>query len=200
MSEMKKCPNCGAEMPAENEFCTACGANNFYGAAAQQTNPVPPAPLEPLPEKPVNVPAGIAGAVLFALAGGALYFGIYQIGIIAGLCGFIMFFLANLGYGIFSGNMGKTTVTRIVTCIVVTVVILFLAEYVSVAFDIYKAIKAEGFAMSFSDVLRGMPELFSDKEFAGKFFLEYGLALLVAAVATATTVAKMVKYRDKPKA
>lgn len=55
-------------------------------------------------ERKENVVAGIVGALLFALLGGVLYFLIYQLGYIAGLCGLVTVVLAIFGYQLFSGK------------------------------------------------------------------------------------------------
>ncbi len=200
MGAVKKCINCGAEVLAEEESCPSCGSIHFdeLDMGAESFNEA--AAAEPVPEKSENVGAGIAGALLFGLIGGALYFGVYQLGYIAGICGFLIFFLANFGYGLFCGNKDSVSTARIITCIVVTIAIVFLAEYVSVAFDIYRAFKEEGDPVPFLNILRGMPMLFGEKEFVVEFLKEFGIAFAMAAIATAASVARMIKERKNRKA
>lgn len=78
--------------------------------------------------------------------------------------------------------------------------LLFLAEYVSVAFDIYRAFKEEGDPVPFLNILRGMPVLFGEKEFVVEFLKEFGIAFAMAAIATAASVARMIKERKNRKA
>ncbi|MBR3381837.1 MAG: hypothetical protein IKG85_02210 [Clostridia bacterium] len=197
MSVLKKCINCGAIVSPEEDSCPICGSIHFEETdAIAEPGFEPAAPAQaPVPQGSENVAAGIAGAFLFGLIGAAVYFGIYQLGYIAGICGFIIFFLANFGYGLFCGKKDSVSAARIVTCIVITIVMIFLAEYVSVAFDIYRAFKEEGETMSFVDVLRALPNAFTDKEFVIEFMKELGIALAMAALAIAANVAKMIKDR-----
>lgn len=58
---MMQCPNCGAMMPAESLFCTACGKRLNAGAPTPPEQPVAPPPPEkatgkPEPGKPVSPP------------------------------------------------------------------------------------------------------------------------------------------------
>ena len=58
---MMQCPNCGAMMPAESLFCTACGKRLNADAPAPPEQPVAPPPPEkatgkPEPGKPVSPP------------------------------------------------------------------------------------------------------------------------------------------------
>ena len=199
MSSVKKCINCGAEVLAEEESCPSCGSIHF-DPIESVVDPAADPSAEPIPEKSENVAAGIAGAILFGLIGAGLYFGVYQLGYIAGICGFLIFFLANFGYGLFCGKKDSVSIARIVTTIVVTLIMIFLAEYVCVAFELYRAFKEEGDPVPFIDILRALPNAFADKEFTLEFFKELGIAALMAVIAIAANVAKMIKDRKNRKA
>ena len=49
-----------------------------------------------------NVVAGIVGAFLFALAGGAVWFGLYMVGFIASISGLVGAVCAIKGYSVFA--------------------------------------------------------------------------------------------------
>ena len=200
MSNTKKCINCGAVVLAEEESCPSCGSIHF-GDVSYEPDTYPEAAVSaPVEEKSENVAAGIAGAILFGLIGAGLYFAVYQLGYIAGICGFLIFFLANFGYGLFCGKKDSVSIARIVTTIVVTLIMIFLAEYVCVAFELYRAFKEEGDPVPFIDILRALPNAFADKEFTLEFFKELGIAALMAVIAIAANVAKMIKDRKNRKA
>ena len=199
MNETKKCVNCGAVVLAEEESCPSCGSIHFDTVDHAADLPTGRSD-EPVSDRSENVAAGIAGAFLFGLLGGGVYFGIYQLGYIAGICGFLIFFLANFGYGLFCGNKNSVSVARIVTCIIITLAVIFLSEYVAVAFDIYREFRKEGDPIPFVDILRMLPGAFADKEFSLEFFKELGIAVLMAAIAIASSVVKMIGERKKLKA
>ncbi|MBO5767302.1 MAG: hypothetical protein J6R49_02135, partial [Clostridia bacterium] len=58
-------------------------------------------PVQPIAPKQENVLAGIVGALLFSLAGGIVWFLLYQIGFLAAISGIIGVVCAIKGYAIF---------------------------------------------------------------------------------------------------
>ncbi len=208
MEETKRCPHCDAPVSMLDLNCPYCGSP----LSEQSAEPAGPAVAEPVPEyaetpvsleasaapaaeKHENVIAGLVGALLFGLGGAALYFGLYQVGFIAGLCGLVIFVLANLGYGIFCGNKESVSLARIIICIVVTIALILLAEYFCLAFEFYRAVKDYGGDLSFTDCLRAMPELLKDKEVLGAVAKDLLIAFALSAIAMGSTVAKMFKDR-----
>lgn len=162
--------------------------------AAQQFTEFPP--IEPPVRE--NVLAGFVGAFLFALIGGALYFLIYQIGFIAGICGLITFVLANFGYGLLSGNRKGTSIPGLIAAIIMTLAIIFLAEYLCVAYELYRALVDElNYDVSFVNVLRAMPNFLSEREILGAFIGDLVFAYLLGAFASIGTIARAVKERKQ---
>ena len=148
-------------------------------------------------QMPENVMAGIAGALLFSLAGVALYVGIYQIGFIAGICSFVMFSLGSLGYGIFSGNRRSTSAASIIIPLIIMLVMTCVAEYLALALAVYLEYKDYG--VSISDVMAAMPELIQDPEVLPEVLKDLGFALFFGLLATAGTVATKMKARKAAK-
>lgn len=136
----------------------------------------------PVEIKQENIFAGIVGALLFAIIGGAVYFGIYQLGYIAGICGFIMFMLSNFGYSLFSGV--KNSMKGIITAIIMTVVMLFVSEYICLAFDIYKAFGQEGIEVSFAEALNYIPDFMQVSEVRAGVIKDLLFAYALGALAT----------------
>jgi len=77
-NQMKYCQNCGAQIPVNATFCTACGAKQ--GAGQQMTPPPPPAQYgapPPTYNAPPSVKQNVSNLwyiapVLFAILGGAV--------------------------------------------------------------------------------------------------------------------------------
>ncbi len=219
MSDTKKCSSCGTIVLAEDKFCSNCGSTDFepYDLQLDAAQPeigaqdaVPAVENDVLsadtayaaPAAPVheNIAAGIVGAFLFALIGAALYFGLYQIGFIAGICGFVMFILANFGYGLFCGSKNSVSTARIITCIVITVIMIALAEYLCLSFELFNVFREEGEPISFTTALRMIPYVIGDKEVLGPVVLELLFAYGLSAVAIVSNVIRMVKDRKTRKA
>ena len=93
-----------------------------------------PAPAKELP--PENMVAGIVGAFIFSLVGAVLYFIIYQLGYIAGICGLVTVVCAIKGYSFFGK---RESIKGIVIAVVMSVVALLIAEYASVAYTVYSS-------------------------------------------------------------
>jgi hypothetical protein len=70
---------------------------DFSGNNQENTTP----PVQPIEQKQENVVAGIFGALLFSLAGGIIWFLLYQIGYLAAISGIVGVICAIKGYGIF---------------------------------------------------------------------------------------------------
>lgn len=183
MNGEKFCPNCGTKTPEHATFCPNCGGA-FPNVAAHAPQPQQPqyAP-QPQPQyapRPVvadysnmmseeapkeNVVLGILGAAIFALGGGVVHFLFYWAGIISALSGVVAFFLADLGYGLFSGNKKSKSIVKYIAEGVLFLGIIFVAHYLSVAFSLYD----EGFCESFTSAIRLMPDFLEIKEVSDAF-------------------------------
>ena len=122
---MKKCNNCGSVYNDNVNFCATCGSSNFslfVNNPQPMYNPVyntninanPTPNTNPrMANENGNIIAGVVGSFLFSLLGGLVYFLIYQLDIIAGISGLIIFVLANFGYNLFAKPSTKNSVTSI---------------------------------------------------------------------------------------
>ncbi len=134
-----------------------------------------------------NVIAGLVGAFLFALIGGALYFIVYRFGYIAGVCGLVTVVLAMFGYGLFSGNKGS--VKGKVIAIVISILVIVLAEYLSLSYEIYDAYKAD-LPITFFDAVQMTPDFLTDSEVMMAFLKDLGVAFVLGAVASFGSIRK----------
>lgn len=102
--------------------------------------------------------AGFAGAFLFSLAGGIVYFFLFPLGTAAGLCGAGIFSAAYFGCRLFSGK--KRSTFGVVIAAVLLVAISLLSAYFALSYSLYKAYRQEG--VRFFDAVQLTPILLQD--------------------------------------
>ena len=142
-----------------------------------------------------NILAGFVGAFLFSIIGGLLYFVLYQIGIIAGICGLAIFVLANFGYGLFAKTKNKASIVGLIAAIVATIVMIFLAEYVSLSFEIFQAYKDQG--ITIFDAIRATPEFLAEPEIGNAVAGDLAFAYIFGFIASISNIVNIVKARKK---
>lgn len=192
---MKKCNKCGAVMDDNINFCATCGSTDF-STVDESNNVNYNAGLNAInPNENGNIIAGVVGAFLFALIGGVAYFIIYQLGIIAGISGLIIFVLANFGYNLFAKPSTKNSIAGLVTSIIMTIAVIFLAEYCCVAYVILEEV-GKGYGANFFDCFKVVPDFFHDiPELKDAFVEDLIFAYIFAALATAGNVVSIFKAR-----
>lgn len=108
---------------------------------------------------PGNLPAGVVGALLFSLAGVALWVLVNRLGYIAAICGLVLVVCAFKGYEIFGK---KIDMPAIVICLLVAVFMGLVSQYICIGMDIYEAF--EEYGVSMLDALRSVPQFIFDPE------------------------------------
>ena len=83
-----------------------------------------------------NVLAGTIGALLFSLAGGIVWFLLYQVGFMAGISGLVGVICGIKGYSVFAK---KESLKGVIIGIVSAVLIMILAWYLCLSLDVYRA-------------------------------------------------------------
>lgn len=83
-----------------------------------------------------NVLAGAVGAFLFSLVGGILWFVLYQIGFLAAVSGLVGVVCAVKGYTFFAKTKNESVKCLVISSII-AVLVLVVAWYICVAYDIY---------------------------------------------------------------
>lgn len=126
------CKKCGADIADNATFCNYCGQPVAENAAAPEVIETPAAQEAPQlqPQKPENVVAGMIGAIVGALIGGASIVLLDQIGFVASISGFLIAFLALKGYEWLGGRLTKK---GIVASIVLCLIVPLLAYFMSIA-------------------------------------------------------------------
>lgn len=150
-----------------------------------------------------NVAAGIVGAFLFALIGGVLWFVFYLFGFIASLSGFIGIICAIKGYSIFAK---KESIKGIVIAIVMTVLVLIVAWYFCLSYDVYKANQywfEQGdieIAPTFAESVQMAYLYLSDSEIAFGYFMDLAIGLAFCAFGALSSIINAVKRVKAQKA
>lgn len=197
----KICSHCGEQAKDESKFCSNCGGSNFT------TDDILSSPAYTLngeqggmPEavKKERVFLGILGAFLFSLAGGVIYVILYQLGILAAICGWVTFILAGVGYRKFSGTKERFSLKSIITSLVMLVVVILLAEYVCIAIEIYKEL-VNDYYITFLDAFLFVPTLLTDGEALRATLGDLGFSYLFGFIAVIGNIVNFFKGRKAEK-
>lgn len=187
---MKKCNACGATQDDQAKFCTFCGSGEFTSAGPESTVA---APAVAAPEGNVNILAGAVGAFLFSLIGVALYFVLYQLDIIAAISGLVMVVMANFGYGLFAKTKNKASVPGLIISVIMAIIMIFLSEYLCLAYDIYGVFNDWG--ISFAEAFRAVPDFLEEPEISEAFVSDLVYAYVFGAIASVSYIINIVKAR-----
>lgn len=143
-----------------------------------------------------NVVAGVIGALLFSLAGGVLWFLLYQVGFLAGISGAVGVVCAIKGYEIFAK---KESLKGVVIAIVAAVLVMALAWYLCLSFDVYQAYQEwyeageVDFTLSFGESVMNAYLFLFDSEIALAYFKDLGIGLLLCGVGAFQSVVNATK-------
>ena len=147
-----------------------------------------------------NVLAGIVGAFLFSLAGAVVYFLLNLIGYVASISGLIGAVCAVKGYALFAKKESKK---GIVISAIVSLLVMVLAWYLCLAYDIYDAYKIWfeageiDFSLTFFESVRSVPVFLEDPEISAAYFGNLGLGLLFCLLGCASFVINKLKNAKK---
>lgn len=151
-----------------------------------------------------NVAAGIAGAFLFSLAGGIIYFILYLIGITASISGLVGVICAIKGYSIFAKRESKRGV---LIAVVASLLVIVLAWYFCLSFDVYTAYQewyAAGevdFTLTFSESIACAHLFLEEPEIATSYFGNLALGLIFCALGGGGYVyTKLKEMKNTPEA
>ena len=139
-----------------------------------------------------NVLAGTVGALLFALAGGIVWFLLYQVGFMAGISGIVGVVCAIKGYSLFA----KTeSLKGVIISIVAAVVVMILAWYLCLSLDVYKDFQRAfeageiDFSLTFGESVQNAYLFLEDPEIALAYLKDLGIGLLLCVVGAYRSVA-----------
>lgn len=132
-----------------------------------------------------NVLAGVVGAFLFSLAGGIIWFVLYQVGFLAAISGIVGVVCAIKGYAIFS----KCESTRgVIISTVIAFIVIVLAWYFCLSYDVYVAYQdwyAAGevdFTLTFFESVANAHTFLTEPEIAAAYFKDLGIGLVFCVI------------------
>ncbi|WP_312652126.1 hypothetical protein [Aminipila sp.] len=132
-----------------------------------------------------NVIAGIVGSLLGSLIGVVLWVIVYQLGYIAGIAGLVMAVCSMKGYEKFGG---KLNIVGVIISLVVAIAMLYFAENIAVALEIFNEFKKE-YAITFFDAFRLIPSLLQEEaSFRGAFIGDLVIGYILMLVASGSTI------------
>ena len=142
-------------------------------------------PVQRIEQKEENVLAGIVGAFLFSLAGGIIWFLLYQIGFLAAISGVIGVVCAIKGYAVF----GKRESTKgIIISTVIAFTVIVIAWYFCLAYDVYLAYQewyANGeidFTLTFFESVSSAYFFLAEVDVAIAYLKDLGIGMLFCAM------------------
>lgn len=148
-----------------------------------------------------NVLAGIIGAFLFALVGGVLWFVLYQVGYLAAISGIVGVICAIRGYSFFAK---KESVKGIVISVIMAVIVILIAWYACISYDIYLAYQEwykageVDFSFTFFESVRLVPYFLQDTEFLVAYLKDLIIGLILCAVGCVSYIIKATKKVKNP--
>lgn len=143
-----------------------------------------------------NVLAGTIGALLFSLAGGVLWFVLYQVGFLAGISGIVGVICAIKGYAVFAK---KESLKGVIIAVIAAVITMLLAWYLCLSLDVYNAYQdwyAEGevdFTVTFAEAVRGAWTFLEEPDIAMAYLKDLGMGLLLCVIGAFRSVSDAVK-------
>lgn len=137
---------------------------------------------------------GVVGALIGASAGGLLWILVYKAGYIAGICGYAAVFGADWGYWKLSRRRPKGG--SFVFCVVVGMLMIVFANYLSYVWEIVSAANASGpGSADFGTVFRNLPGMMKAYDLWSSFLTDLVMGLLFSAMAVAGEIAKRRRKR-----
>ena len=143
-----------------------------------------------------NVLAGIVGALLFSLAGGILWFILYQIGFLAGISGIVGVICAIKGYTFFTK---KESLKGIIISIIIAAIVMIIAWYMCLSMDVYNAYQdwyANGevdYTVNFFEAIRSAYLFLSEADIALAYFKDLGIGLILCVIGSFSFVTNAVR-------
>lgn len=149
-----------------------------------------------------NVLAGAVGAFLFSLAGGILWFVLYQIGYLAAISGLVGVICAVKGYTFFAKTKNESNKCLVIS-VIIAIAVLVISWYLCVGYDLYLAYQAwyaEGevnYALTFFESVQVIPYFFEDTELLVAYLKDLGFGLLFAILGIVSYLSSREKKRKR---
>lgn len=126
---------------------------------------------------------GLAGAFLGAIIGAVLWIGIYKLGYIAGIAGAVTVICALKGYEKFGGAMD---VKGIVASVVMSAIMIYFANNIAWAWEIYDAFKS--YHITFSEAYRSLHDVLSSTGSQSDYYADLVIGYVLTLICSIGTV------------
>ena len=132
----------------------------------------------------------------FSLAGGVVYFLLYQVGYIAAISGLIGVICAFKGYEVFAKKLSKF---GCIISVVMALLVIILAWYCCLAKDVYSAYQswfADGeidFTLTFAESLRNAYRFLSEPEISKSYVTDLIIGIFLCALGAVRPIINIVK-------
>lgn len=148
------------------------------------------------PEVKENVIAGIGGAFLFSLAGGAVWFGLYMVGFIAAISGIVGVICAFKGYSIFAK---KESMKGLVISTVMALIVIVAAWYLCLSYDVYQAYQdwyelgEVDFTLTYSESVQVAFRFLEEPEIARGYLADLAMGVIFCIIGAGSYIVNMAK-------
>lgn len=149
-----------------------------------------------------NVLAGAVGAFLFSLVGGILWFVLYQIGFLAAVSGLVGVVCAVKGYTFFAKTKNESVKCLVISSII-AVLVLVVAWYICVAYDIYLVYQEwfeageVDFTYTFFESIQVVPYFFAEPDVLTAYLGDLVKGLLFAVLGIISYLASREKKKKQ---
>ncbi len=176
------CESCG--LPKDDIACFDINGSPYFmcGDCVSRIDESMMQHKEALAQSDSNLAMGLIGAFGGALIGALLWVLINRLGFIAGIAGYLMAFLAFKGYEKLGGSIDKK---GCITCLAVTVVMLYLANKFSWALDAYSALKDGGW--TFAECFSQLNYILKQTDLMGSYVLDLLIGIALTAFSSYRT-------------
>ena len=149
-------------------------------------------------QKEIKPHLGIIGALIGSFIGVLIWIIVYHLGYIAGIAGFAIAALAIKGYEKLSGGIDKLGA---VICLIITIFMVFLAQYSAIAFELYLEYNQYIGTISLIESFIGVSQILMLEDFAGQFVMDLIMGYAFTAVASFSllkrTFQTIISYNDE---
>lgn len=182
------CQNCGTETSTDvvsvdgmpYVLCSACSMNVENSIEENKAE---------IKSKKVNYFGGLVGAFLGSLIGVVLWVVIYQMGYIAAVSGLAFAICSIKG---FEKLGGKLNVAGVIISLVVAVGMLYVAENIAFAIEIYNGLSVE-YQITFFEAYQSIGMFMEDPEISSSVFTDLGIGYFMMLIASISPVIQTFK-------
>ena len=179
------CSSCGEEIETTPfllgssiiNCCKNCQLEIRNSITEQQNN---------FQSKSNNIVGGLVGGFLGALIGSIVWIGVYQMNYIASIAGLAIAICCIKGYQLFGG---KLNLSGVIITSIITIIMVYFANHISLAIDIYSEFKMD-YYITFFDALKSVPDFLQEPSIREPFIEDLLVGYFLTAVGSFSYIKK----------